>query len=186
MSLQVRYDLFDRARGLDRGRSPAVEALWYLVKMAFFLTAFPWPSRWKRALLVAFGAKIGQGFVLRSRVNIHFPWKLVVGDHCWIGEEVSILNLEPVSLGTQCCVSQRTFLCTGNHDYKDHTMPYRNAPIRIDDGCWIAASVFVGPGVTIGEHCVVAAGSVVTKSLPPWSIARGNPAGVTQKRVLEK
>ncbi len=155
-----RLDLFDPAKGLDRGRPKAVEAVWYLVKCAFILSALPWPSRLKVALLRAFGAKIGKGVVIKPRVNVHFPWKLVVGDHVWIGEEVFILNFEPVTIGSHVCISQRAFLCTGNHDYKDPAFSYRNAPISVGDGAWIGACVFVAPGAEVAEGEVVKAGAV--------------------------
>ena len=172
---KVRNDLFDAAKGLDRGRPKPVEAVWYLLKCAFFLSPLPFPSRLKCALLRAFGARVGRGVVLKPRINIHFPWKLSIGDHVWIGEEVFILNLEPVTIGAHCCISQRAFICTGNHDYRRPDMAYRSQPIVIEDGAWVGAQVFVSPGVTIGTDAVIAAGSVVTRSLPAEMVCSGNP-----------
>ncbi|MFM8459196.1 MAG: colanic acid biosynthesis acetyltransferase WcaF, partial [Chthoniobacterales bacterium] len=94
--MKTRLDQFDAEKGLDRGRSKAVEAAWYLLKCVFLLSALPWPMGLKRSLLRAFGARIGEGVVIKPRVNVHFPWKLEVGDRAWIGEEVFILNFEPV------------------------------------------------------------------------------------------
>jgi putative colanic acid biosynthesis acetyltransferase WcaF len=175
MTTRVRNDLFDPKVGLDRGRSQWFEACWYLIKCIFFLSPVPWPSPLKCLLLRFFGAKIGCGVYIKPRVNIHFPWKLTVGDNTWIGEEVFILNFEPVTIGAHCCVSQRSFLCAGNHDYRKVEMPYRNAPISIGDGAWVGAQVFVGPGVTMGPEAVVTAGSVVTKDLPKGMVCCGNP-----------
>jgi len=172
---RVRNDLFDPGRGLVRGRARAWEALWYLTKCVFFLSALPWPSAWKRAVLRAFGAKIGRGVCIKPRVNIHLPWKLVIGDYAWIGEEVFILNFERVEIGAHCCISQRAFLCTGNHDYRDPAMTYRNAPITIGAGAWVGAQVFVAAGITIGEDAVATAGSIVVANLPPAMICSGNP-----------
>jgi putative colanic acid biosynthesis acetyltransferase WcaF len=172
---RVRNDLFDGRPDLDRGRSAWVEAIWYLLKCAFFLSALPWPASFKRGLLRRFGAKIGTGVYIKPRVNIHFPWKLEIGDHSWIGEEVFLLNFEPIVIGSHCCISQRAFLCTGNHDFRQPAMPYRNRRIRIEDGAWIGAQAFVGPGVTIGSEAVIAAGSVVTKDQPSAARCAGNP-----------
>ena len=172
---RVRNDLFDAGKGFDRGRPKPVEAVWYLLKCACFLSPLPFPSRLKCALLRAFGARVGRGVVLKPRINIHFPWKLSIGDHVWIGEEVFILNLEPVTIGAHCCISQRAFICTGNHDYRRPDMAYRSQPIVIEDGAWVGAQVFVSPGVTIGTDAVVAAGSVVTRSLPAEMVCSGNP-----------
>jgi putative colanic acid biosynthesis acetyltransferase WcaF len=113
--------------------------------------------------------------VIKPRVNIHLPWKLVIGDYTWIGEEVFILNFEPVTIGSNCCISQRAFLCTGNHDYRDIAMSYRNAPIRIEDGAWVGAQCFVGPGVIMAREAVATAGSIVLKNLPEAMICSGNP-----------
>ncbi|MEI6861852.1 MAG: WcaF family extracellular polysaccharide biosynthesis acetyltransferase [Verrucomicrobiota bacterium] len=175
MPTRVRQDRFDPRRGLDRGRSRAVEALWYACKAVFFLSACPWPSALRVWLLRCFGAQVGRGVRLKPRINIHLPWKLSVGDHAWIGEEVFILNFEPVTIGAHACISQRAFLCTGNHDFRDVTMPYRNRPIVIGDGTWIGAQVLVAPGVTVGDEAVVTAGSVVTRSLPPAMVCTGHP-----------
>lgn len=172
---RVRLDLFSARTGLDRGCSRWVEVLWHLVKCMFFLSPLPYPSALKRGILRCFGAGVGKGVVIKPRVNIHFPWKLAVGDHTWIGEEVFILNFEPVRIGSHCCISQRTFLCAGNHDYRRPEMPYRNAPITLEDGVWIGAQSFVGPGVSIRTDAVVTAGSVVTRDLPAGRICSGNP-----------
>jgi len=151
-----------------------VEGLWYALKCVFLLTPIPWPSSFKCALLRAFGARIGRGVHIKPRVNIHFPWKLRIGDFTWIGEEAFILNLEPVVIGSHCCISQRTFLCTGNHDFTKNDMPYRNRPIEIEDGAWIGAQVFVGPGVRVGPEAVVTAGSVATRNVPARMVCSGN------------
>ncbi|MGA2661668.1 MAG: WcaF family extracellular polysaccharide biosynthesis acetyltransferase [Verrucomicrobiota bacterium] len=172
---RVRNDLFDPSKGLRRGKPNIVEALWYALKCVFLLSAIPWPSSFKCALLRAFGAQIGRGVRIKPRVNIHFPWKLRVGDFTWIGEEVFILNFEPVVIGSHCCISQRALLCTGNHDFTKNDMPYHNRPIAIEDGAWVGAQVFVGPGVTVGSEAVVTAGSVVTKNVPARMVCSGSP-----------
>lgn len=149
-----------------------------LVRWMFFQTAFPWPSALRRFWLRLFGATVGKGVVIRNGVNITFPWRVSIGDFAWIGDEVLILSLAQVSIGSSACVSQRAFLCTGSHDYSRPTFDLRTAPITLRDGCWIAAQAFVGPGVEIGEGSVVSAGSVVMESLGSKVLVRGNPAEV--------
>jgi len=172
---RVRNDRFDASIGYERGRSVGVFAAWQLVKWVFFKTVLPWPSGLKVTLLRFFGAKVGRGVCVKPQVNIHLPWKLTLGDHTWIGEEAFILNFEPVTIGAHVCISQRAFLCAGNHDFRDPSMKYRNRPITIDDGVWIGAQVFVSPGVVIGNEAVVTAGSIVTKDLPAGMICSGSP-----------
>jgi len=180
--LRVRNDLFQANVGLDRGRPLWIEACWYICKCLLFVTPWPVPSSIKRFVLRAFGARVGDGVIIKPRVNIHLPWKLTVGNHAWIGEEVFILNFEPVVIGDHCCISQRVFLCTGNHDYRKPSMPYRNQPITIEDGAWIGAQAFVSPGVTIGSEAVIAAGSVVTRSQPAAMVCAGNPCAPVRNR----
>jgi putative colanic acid biosynthesis acetyltransferase WcaF len=162
-------------RGFDRGAPRWKEALWRLCQGFFFQPLWHVPSAVRTSLLRAFGARIGQGVVVRAGVNISFPWRLTVGDHCWIGEEVMILSLAPVELGPNVCLSQRAFLCTGSHDRRDN-FALRTAPIRIGPRSWVAAQAFIGPGVTLGEGCTVSAGSVVLRDVEPGQLVRGNPA----------
>jgi putative colanic acid biosynthesis acetyltransferase WcaF len=174
-STRVRLDLFRPLSRSQRGRAFWIEGLWYLTKCLFFLSSLPWPNSLKVLLLRAFGARIGVGVRIKPRVNIHLPWNLAIGDHSWVGEEVTILNFEVVTIGSHCCISQQVYLCTGNHDYRDPAFAYRNAPIRLQDGVWLGALSFVAPGVNVGVDAVATAGSVVTTDLPAAMICSGNP-----------
>ena len=183
---RVRLDLFEASRGLDRGRPRWIEAAWYAVKCVAFLSPWPFPSALKCSLLRLFGARIGHGVVIKPCVNIHFPWKLSVGDHSWIGEQAWILNFEPVSIGAHCCISQRANLCCGNHDWRRPEFPYRNAPIVVEDGAWVGSQVFVAPGVTIGFESVITAGSVAIGDQPAQMICGGNPCRPVKRRWPEE
>ena len=171
-----RYDNSDFSRGAPAWK----EALWLLVRAVFFQTWVPWPSSLRVALLRAFGARVGRGVVVRANVNVSFPWRLSVGDHVWIGEDVGILSLAEVRIESNVCVSQRAYLCTGSHDYRREDFKLVTRPITVHAGSWIAAAAFVAPGVEIGTGAVVAAGSVVTRDVPPGTLVRGNPAVVVK------
>jgi putative colanic acid biosynthesis acetyltransferase WcaF len=173
---KVRNDLFDAKRSFNRERPLSVFAAWMIIRWLFFTTSFPWPSPIKVRLLRLFGAKVGKQVYLKPRISIHFPWKLVIGDFSWIGEEVTIVNFEPISIGNHCCISQRAFLCSGNHDFRDPAMGYRNAPITIMDGVWVGATSSIGPGTTLGVDTVISLGSVVLNDLPDNGVYRGHPA----------
>lgn len=181
----VRLASFDPNRNFKRGASKLKLFAWYFCKMSIFLTPIPFPNFVKRKILIMFGATIGKGLVLKPRVNIHFPWKLTIGTDVWIGEEVFILNFETATIGNNVCISQRAFLCGGNHDYRDPSMSYRNGTIDLLDGCWVGAQTFIGPGVRIGVDSIVSAGSVVTKSVEGNGIYRGNPAEFVGNRWKE-
>ena len=171
----VDLSLYDN-RWYSPGRNLVVRALWYLVSLAIFESGFVPLSRPKRWLLCLFGAKIGRGLVIKPRVYIKYPWRLVVGDHCWIGQGAWIENLANVRIGSQVCISQQVYICTGSHDCRRRAFDLITRPVSIGDGAWLAARSLVLGGVTIGANAVVAGGSVVTKDVPPATIVAGQPA----------
>jgi putative colanic acid biosynthesis acetyltransferase WcaF len=164
-----------RPGGFKRGRPAVVLGLW-IVADALLVSSWL-PGSWhRRVLLRAFGAQIGRGVVIKPRVRVKYPWRLAVGGHAWIGEDVWIDNLEPVVIGANACLSQGAYLCTGSHDWSRATFDLTVAPITVKDGGWVAAKAVVGPGVTIGEGAVLGLGSVATKNVASWTVNRGNPA----------
>ena len=151
----------------ERGASRLKEILWIVTKCLFFLPPLPLPSSLRAALLRSFGAKIGKDPVIRSGVNISFPWRLELGDHVWIGEQVSILSLADVTIGNHVCISQQAYLCTGSHRFSSPTFDLSVRPITVHDHCWLAARSFLCPGVTIGTRSMIGAGVTVTHDVPP-------------------
>jgi putative colanic acid biosynthesis acetyltransferase WcaF len=128
------------------------------------------------------GAGIGRGLVIKARVWIKYPWRLVVGDHCWIGQGAWIDNLADVRLGSHVCVSQQVYVCTGSHDYRQRTFDLITRPVDVGDGAWLGARALVLGGVTVGANAVVAAGSLVTKDVPVAAIVAGQPARTIAQR----
>lgn len=139
---------------------------------------------WRRFLLRSFGAKIGRGVILRPTMRTQFPWKVSIGDYSWIGDDVVLYSLGPISIGKNVVISQKGYLCTGSHDYTKPDFPIFFQAIHIEDECWLATDVFVGPGVRIGKGTVVGARSSVFKSLPPNKICIGSPVNVIRDRVF--
>ncbi|MGJ8673014.1 WcaF family extracellular polysaccharide biosynthesis acetyltransferase [Rubritalea sp.] len=166
----------------ERGASLIKELLWWLCRCLFFAHSLPVPSVFKVVLLRAFGAKVGEGVVIRSAVNITFPWRVTLGDHVWIGDEVMFLSLDEVRVGSHVCISQRAFLCTGSHDSRQESFDLITKPIVIKDGVWICASSFVAPGVTMAESSMCTPGSVVVKDVQTAIVVGGNPAKFIKKR----
>ncbi|RMG56587.1 MAG: colanic acid biosynthesis acetyltransferase WcaF [Bacteroidetes bacterium] len=169
----------------DPGGGRLRRLLWYVVNALFFINPLNPLSGLKVWWLRIFGAKIGQGVIIKPAVNIKYPWRLSVGDHVWIGERVWIDNLDEVVLGDHVCLSQGAMLLTGNHNYRKPTFDLMIAPIKLDAGVWIGAQSLVGPGVRAGSHAVLSAGSVMTQDMRPYTIYRGNPATALKTREIE-
>lgn len=165
---------------------PALKrALWYIINVLFFINPMNPSSAFKVALLRIFGARVGQGVVIKPGVNIKYPWFLTIGDHSWIGERVWIDNLANVQIGSHCCLSQGAMLLCGNHNYKNPSFDLITGTIVLEDGVWIGAKSLVGPSVTCHCHSVLAVQSVATQNLDAYTIYRGNPAEAVKKRVIE-
>ena len=167
-----------------RGKPGWYIQLWWLVQALFFKTSPQFLYGWRRFLLRCFGAKIGKGVILRPSVHTQFPWKVSIGNDSWIGNEVVLYSLGEISIGNNVVVSQRSYLCTGSHDYTSPSFPIFSVPIVLEDECWLATDVYVAPGVTIGKGTVVGARSSVFKSLPPGKICMGSPAKVVRDREM--
>jgi putative colanic acid biosynthesis acetyltransferase WcaF len=167
-----------------RGAGFIKESSWLLTSFLLFQLCPISLSGLKSWLLRQFGARIGRGVVIKPRVKITFPWKLEVGDYTWLGEECWLLNLDRIVIGSNACISQRAFLCTGSHDYRRTTFDLIVKPITVEDGAWIGANSWVGPGVTVGTHAVLTAGSVAVRKLEPRCVYQGNPAVMAKQRVI--
>lgn len=162
-------------------RGKAIQVAWLLVEAAIIDNRLMPISRVREALLRLFGAKIGRNCRFLHAIKVKYPWNFVVGDNTWIGEDVWIYNQAPIRIGSNVCVSQRSFLSAGSHDLA-HTMDLRVAPICIEDGAWISSGCVVQMGVTIGRSAVVTPNSVVHKSLNEGGIYGGNPCRFIRNR----
>lgn len=114
---------------------------------------------------------------------------VLIGDSTRIGLRNTIIG--PVEIGNQVILAQNVVLSGLNHKYQDIEQPIRTQgvdtlPIIIEDECWIGANSVLTAGVRIGKHSIVAGGSVVTKSIPPYSIAGGNPARLLKQFDFDK
>lgn len=160
-------------------------ACWFITSAIFFRNAlFPFYGL-KVRLLRSFGAVIGKNVVIKPGVNIKYPWFLQVCDNTWIGEHVWIDNLGHVSLGKNVCLSQKSLLLCGNHDYNDRAFNLIVKDIILEDGVWIGAGAIVCGGSICRDHVVVTVGSVAIGELLPMGIYRGNPAVRIKERIFK-
>lgn len=107
-----------------------------------------------------------------------------IGDNSRIGLHNTVIG--PVHIGNQVNLAQGVVISGLNHNYQDTNKPISEQGvstnlISIQDDVWVGANVVIAAGVTIGKHCVIGAGSVVTKDIPDYSVAVGNPAIVIKK-----
>ncbi|GGA63246.1 putative lipopolysaccharide biosynthesis O-acetyl transferase WbbJ [Flavobacterium palustre] len=147
--------------------------------------------------------KIGRRFTAGFGCRIEaFPldkndeYCITIGDNVQINDYVHIGAVGNITIGNNVLMASKIYISDHNHGnyddlISDHPMSIpeeRKAickPVVIGDNVWLGESVCILPGITIGEGCIVGALSVVTKSIPPYSIAAGNPAKVVKKYDFE-
>lgn len=167
------------------GAGKLKQVIWYFTNILFFKNSFNISSGLKTFLLKLFGARLGKGVVIKPGVNIKYPWKLTVGDHVWIGEDVWIDNLAAVKIENNVCISQGAMLLTGNHNYKTSGFDLMIGRITLKEGSWVGAKAVVCPNVTLHKYSILSVGSVTSKDLRPFGIYAGNPAQYVRERVFD-
>lgn len=169
-----------------RGRSAFVVQLWWAVQATLFKGSPQFAYGFRRFLLRIFGARVGRGVIIRPSVTVTYPWKVSIGDFAWVGDDVVLYSLGEIEIGMNAVVSQRSYLCTGDHDYTQVDFPIRGRKITIGDQAWVAADVFVAPDVLIGAGSVIGARSTVLSDMPPGMVCAGYPAKPLRPRLREQ
>ncbi len=165
-----------------RERPGFIVQLWWIVQDTLFRWSPQFMFGWRRFLLRLFGAKIGQGVLIRPSARLTYPWKVTIGDYAWIGDQVELYSLGEIQIGAHAVISQKSYLSTGTHNYSRLTYDIEAYPIKIGDQVWVATDVFIAPGVEIGRGTLVGARSSVFESLPPGKICYGTPARPVKDR----
>jgi putative colanic acid biosynthesis acetyltransferase WcaF len=168
-----------------RGRSAVAVQLWWLCQALFFRNSPQFAYGFRRWLLRLFGAQVGERVLIRPTAQVTYPWKVRIGNHSWIGDYATLYSLGPITIGDNVVVSQHSYLCAADHDYSQVAFPIRERPIVIEDEAWVAAGVFVGPGVTIGRGSVVGARSGVFQDLPGGMVCVGTPCRPIAPRTVK-
>lgn len=143
-------------------------------------------NNWRNFILRGFGARIGKGSIVHASVKIWAPWNLSMGKYSCLGPGVDCYNQGKITIGDNTTISQKTYLCASSHDISDPKNHLILKPIYIHNQVWVAASSFVGPGVTIGEGAVVAATASVFKNVKEWTVVGGNPSIFFKKRIINE
>ncbi|WP_087009411.1 sugar O-acetyltransferase [Gulosibacter sp. 10] len=137
-----------------------------------------------KALLAELIGELGQDVVIRPPIRVDYGDRISIGEGTFINYNLTALDVAPIRIGRHCQLATNVQLLTPTHPLASG--PRRDgvegsAPITIGDNVWLGGGVIVLPGVTIGEHSVIGAGAVVTKDVPPYSLAVGNPARVIRR-----
>jgi putative colanic acid biosynthesis acetyltransferase WcaF len=159
--------------------------LWGIVATLLFHPSPRPMHRWRSFLLRIFGAKVGSGVHVYPGTKIWAPWNLELADECGIAKGAILYSQGRITIGRRAVVSQGAHLVTGTHDYSSPGFPLVTMPIYVGDHAWIAAEAFVHPGVIIGEGCVIGARSVVTRSMPGWTVCSGHPCEPIKTRSFK-
>lgn len=167
-----------------RGRSGWYVQLWWLVQATLFRGSPQIAYGFRAWLLRCFGAQVGRGVIIRPSVVVTYPWKVRIGDHAWIGDDAVLYSLGEIDIGAHAVVSQRSYLCTGDHDHRAVDFPIRARKITIGAQAWLAADVFVAPGIEIGSAAVIGARSSVFSHMPPAMVCAGYPCRPIKPRVM--
>lgn len=134
----------------------------------------------KRFLYRIAGVKIGLNVRICSSVNIIGNGFLSIGDNSWIGHQCLIISSSEIIIGNNVDIGPRVYIGTGSHiidPVGNHVAGKGfNRNIIIEDGCWIGVDCTILPDVTIEKNVVVAAGSLVSRSVSPYTIVAGIPA----------
>jgi len=165
---------------VERGRLARV--LWSFFNGVFVKNPLNPSSGIKAGLLRLFGAKVGKGVVLKPSIDIRHPWNVEIGDFSWVGEGARLSSPGKIRIGKRCCISQDACLCAGYRDGAEPASGLIVYPIVIEDGARVGAGATVLPGVTVGSHANIRAGSVLKQDAEPCKTYAGNPA----QKVIER
>lgn len=150
-------------------RPKAIVYLWGIVEILFITNPWQVSSGLRSLALRVFGAEIGSGVVFRPRTRVRFPWKLHIGNNCWIGEGVWFHNQDHIYVEHDVTISQETFVTTGSHAHR-RDMALLTKPVHIGAGAWITSRCIVLGGTHIGRSALVAPGTVVAGEVPENTI----------------
>ena len=142
------------------------------------------PKEVREALLRKLLRCIGSSVHFEPNFRCEFGFNISIGNNFLANFDCIMLDGNLITIGDNVLLGPRVGLYTANHalDPQERLMGGCYAhPIVIEDDVWVGANSVILPGVTLGKHCVVAAGSVVSRSIPPYSVCAGSPAKVVKQ-----
>jgi acetyltransferase-like isoleucine patch superfamily enzyme len=159
----------------------------YLSFYGFFkYWSFPFSNYLRFIILKVFMKKLNSNYI-SDGTSFWFPWEISIGYNSSINQGCNLHGLGGIEIGNNVRIACYTTIFAADHEFSNPDTPvrhqgYRAAKVTIEDDVWIGAGVNINKGVTIGKGAVIGGGSVVTKDIPPYAVAVGNPARVIKYR----
>ncbi len=125
---------------------------------------------------------LGKGSSIHMRLRLYTRGQISIGDHCVIDRDCQLDGRGGITIGNNVNLAPEVMILTAYHDPDDADFAGIEKPVVVEDYAWIATRAMILPGVTVGHHAIVAAGSIVTKDVPPNAIVGGNPARFIRER----
>jgi len=156
--------------------------------LRIILELLPHPFRyWIFKIMLA---KLGSDSMIDYQTYFRYPWKISIGNGVWINRgcefygSMLATNKAQITIGDHCAFGPRVRVLSATHDYHRLDLPDQAASVTVGHHVWIGAGATLLPGISIGDGAVVAAGSVVTRDVAPFTIVAGNPARFIKNRDL--
>ncbi|MGG1637090.1 acyltransferase [Paenibacillus sp. NRS-1760] len=123
------------------------------------------------------------------KTYFRYPTKISIGNNVWINRGCQLygsyyIKDAEIVLGNNIALGPNVIIFSASHDYRYLNLPDTAGSVIINNNVWVGGNTIILPGVVIGEGAVVGAGSIVTKNIPPYSIAIGSPAVVIKRREI--
>lgn len=167
-------------------RNRLARVLWSLVYALLVRPSPRFAHRYRNLVYRLMGARIHPTARIYPSARVWLPSNLIMGEHACVGDLTDIYNVAPITIGPRSTVSHYSFLCAASHDFEDPSQPLTTAPITLGANVWLAADVFVAPGITIPDGVVVGACSkVFTSDLPAWHLCAGHPCKPIRPRTFK-
>jgi putative colanic acid biosynthesis acetyltransferase WcaF len=142
-------------------------------------------NRWRLLWLKLFGAMIQGTPFVHQRARIAIPWNLTLRHRACLGDRANAYSLGEIEIGEHATIAQEAYLCAGTHQLDHPALPLLTAKITIGAHVFVGARAFIMPGISIGDHTVIGACSVVTKDMPERVVCLGNPCRPVRPNQLD-